>query len=84
MLPYNALDKGHSLTDLVESHPAVVRELDSGESKLPYVVIRGEVVPFKPGAGLSSQHSAVKELKGVIQTFKLTEHKKHFSRSGFW
>ena len=53
-------------------------------SRLPYVIIRGDVVPVKPDAGLSSQHSAVKDLKGVIQTFKLIEHKKHFSRSGFW
>ena len=84
VLPYQALNKGGSLAKLVESHPEVVRELDSGESKLPYVIIRGEVIPVKPDAGLSSQHSAVKDLKGVIQTFKLTEHKKHFSRSGFW
>ena len=84
MLPYQALNKGVALAELVESHPDVVRELDTGESRLPYVILRGEVSPVKPDAGLSSQHSAVKDLKGVIQTFKLIEHKKHFSRSGFW
>jgi len=84
VLPYQALNNGVALAELVESHPDVVRELDTGESKLPYVILRGEVAPVKPDAGLSSQHSAVKDLKGVIQTFKLIEHKKHFSRSGFW
>ena len=84
MLPYQAISKERSLADLVDSHPDVVRELDSGESRIPYVIIRGEVVPVKPDTGLSSQYSSVKDLKGVIQTFKLIEHKKHFSRSGFW
>ena len=84
MLPYQAISKDRSLADLVDSHPDVVRELDSGESRIPYVIIRGEVVPVKPDTGLSSQYSSVKDLKGVIQTFKLIEHKKHFSRSGFW
>ena len=84
VLPYQALNNGVALAELVESHPDVVRELDTGESRLPYVILRGEVSPVKPDAGLSSQHSAVKDLKGVIQTFKLIEHKKHFSRSGFW
>ena len=84
VLPYQALNNGAALAELVDSRPDVVRELDTGESKLPYVILRGEVAPVKPDAGLSSQHSAVKDLKGVIQTFKLIEHKKHFSRSGFW
>jgi hypothetical protein len=84
VLPFSGLRNDHTLADMIENHPGVVREPDTGDLRLPYAVIRGHVGPMRKKTELSSHYSSFKDVKGVIQTFALTEHKKHFSRSGFW
>ena len=64
---------------MFESHGKTNQE-DSKEISIPYIIIRGSVVPLK--SSIKSEHK--EEIKGVIREFSIIEHVRKFSRSGFW
>ena len=84
ILPYHSLKGDHSLASLIESHPHAITSSETGDTRIPYAVVRGHAGPMRPGTELSSDYATLKDVKGVVKTFELTEHQKHFSRSGFW
>ncbi len=76
--------------DLADSSAVLVAS-ETGDVVLPYAVVRGRIRPLPGhGEGLRTQfgadtgNAAAAAAKAVIQKVSITEHKKHFSRTGFW
>ena len=87
---------GESFSETVRSHPGCVANSEDRSVRLPYAVVRGNVVPKERSLPphLSTQiggndskddnSNRGQRLEGVVRTQTLIEHKKNLSRAGFW